>query len=133
MQLISMLPELTGAEKTSPEKEGFFIENGYVHIWAQKFSTYAVIYDEVVTVPVEDNDSNEEDSQTTANASLFFVVCAPWTHSYGCKFRIRPDSGKSLEQNTCLQNSYLLYLHQSRIILFMQTNVSFDGEWNGTG
>lgn len=68
-ETISVLPELTGSEKTSPTKEGFFIENGYVHIWAHKFSTYAVLYDEVVTVPVDDDDSSDDGSQTTAIVS----------------------------------------------------------------
>ena len=45
----------------------------------------------------------KEIEKESSDGWLFFLVCAPWARSNGCKSRIRPDSGKYIaEQQGCL-------------------------------
>lgn len=45
-EVVELLPELVGEEMEKPTKEGFYVDDDYVYIWASKYSLYALAYDE---------------------------------------------------------------------------------------
>jgi hypothetical protein len=61
---VTVLKELAESEYTAPTEEGFFIQDGYVNIWANKFSTYSLAYDkpEVPTQPTDNGGSGSGSS-----------------------------------------------------------------------
>lgn len=74
-ETIVTLAELGADERSAPTREGFYVEDGYVYIWANGFSaTYAIACDQTAAVEAYDGTETEDSAQKSDPYRWYIVI-----------------------------------------------------------